>query len=327
MKHVLAILSLVTVAPLYAHHGNYEYDMSAVVRREGIVTEFHWVNPHSFLVLESTDKSGTHQRLEIEAAGPAGLLPMGVTRRSMRLGERVIAIFRPHRRLPDERGFGVELIWQDGSTTPLHPAAMRPALTVQPGAKARNVFGVWVPRWADFPKSVSSARAWPLTEAGRAASRAYNIKASSRAACQPISAPWLMIHPVVIEVSRSDGMVSFAVDYMEARRQVHLGELPPDNMSGRQGISTGRWEGDTLIIETTGFSEDSWSGIPSGANKRLVEKLSLIDDGASLRYQFEVSDEENLVLPGEGVVYWDYRPDLELSGVPCDLKSAAYYTQ
>ena len=54
------------------------------------------------------------------------------------------------------------------------------------------------------------------------------------------------------------------------------------------GSSRGRWEGDTLVVETTNFlRETSFTG--SSANLRLVERFTRVADG-TLLYEFTASD-------------------------------------
>ena len=61
------------------------------------------------------------------------------------------------------------------------------------------------------------------------------------------------------------------------------------------GFSRGRWEGDTLVIETAGFN-DKWSFHGSGPRMRLVERFTRTDDDR-LDYEFTVHDPESFASP------------------------------
>ena len=61
------------------------------------------------------------------------------------------------------------------------------------------------------------------------------------------------------------------------------------------GFSRGRWEGDTLVIETAGFN-DKWSFHGSGPRMRLVERFTRTDDDR-LDYEFTVHDPESFARP------------------------------
>jgi hypothetical protein len=81
-------------------------------------------------------------------------------------------------------------------------------------------------------------------------------------------------------------------------RIVHIGGAPlPTAMRSFLGDSVGRWDGDTLVVETTGFrSDDAYRlsvgvGRPIlvGPDSKVVERFSRIADG-ELLYQFTVED-------------------------------------
>ena len=62
-----------------------------------------------------------------------------------------------------------------------------------------------------------------------------------------------------------------------------------------QGSSRGRWEGDTLVVETIGFN-GVWTIAGSGPNARYVERIRL--EGADrLHYEFTAHDPESFAGP------------------------------
>lgn len=79
-------------------------------------------------------------------------------------------------------------------------------------------------------------------------------------------------------------------------RIIHLnGQRPPAAMRSRAGHSTGRWDGDTLVIETTHLASGRQGGaqyrgaIMLGPESRIIERLTLLSD-SELLYQFTVED-------------------------------------
>ena len=73
------------------------------------------------------------------------------------------------------------------------------------------------------------------------------------------------------------------------QRVVYLsGDHPPDQVRLRHGDSRGRWEGDTLVIETTNFSP-KWPFRGAGENLRLVERYTRVDAN-TLTYEATVED-------------------------------------
>jgi hypothetical protein len=70
-----------------------------------------------------------------------------------------------------------------------------------------------------------------------------------------------------------------------------LGRVPPPDPRLRQwmGISRGRWEGETLVVETTNFNgKNPFQG--STKNLRVVERFRRVSDDV-LDYAFTVEDE------------------------------------
>lgn len=74
--------------------------------------------------------------------------------------------------------------------------------------------------------------------------------------------------------------------------------LPDDLLPQWNGTSVGRWEGDTLVIETAGFRpETAWRG--ASENLHVTERFSRID-GDTLEYAFMVEDPETWAEPWGG---------------------------
>ncbi|MGE3508427.1 MAG: hypothetical protein AB7N65_06040, partial [Vicinamibacterales bacterium] len=70
---------------------------------------------------------------------------------------------------------------------------------------------------------------------------------------------------------------------------------PPAHMKYLTGYSTGRWEGDTLVVETTNFEKGGLFRM-STPNMKLTERFSR-EDGDVLRYEFTVTDPEVWTAP------------------------------
>ena len=122
----------------------------------------------------------------------------------------------------------------------------------------------------------------------------------------------------------------FAVDWMAAERtSVYLDgrDHPSADEAFVQGHSVGRWEGNTLVVDTTNFAEGIYAGIATGARKHLVERFSLTNDGRSVDYSFTWRDPQYLAEPMTGTYRWNYRPDLKPSDVECDLVLASRYVR
>jgi hypothetical protein len=276
-----ACLSIVAL-PVAAHHSPAAFDLTRDVYLEGIVTEFSWRNPHVYLELELVDTDGKVGRQQIEA-GPAQVFAAaGLTADAIREGERLRVRAKPNRGGAGRIVLGWQLTKSDGTVIPLHARAVTSsAVSVE---EATSIAGVWVPQATDFASLAAAARAWPLTDNGRAAVAATReARDTSLAECVPYGPPALMSIPAVAVVEVGTSEVMFVLDGMNARRVVRLDRRndPAALEPAVLGHSIGRWEGDTLVVETAGFSAQPNGyafDLPSSAAKRVVERFALSAD-------------------------------------------------
>jgi hypothetical protein len=103
-------------------------------------------------------------------------------------------------------------------------------------------------------------------------------------------------------VQTRDALVFWTED-VAGFRTVHLGGVPPpSHMRSHGGWSSGRWEGDTLVIETTHLRPgDHWRtdyGRPVVVDhtSKVIERLTLVSND-ELLYQFTVEDPDLYAQP------------------------------
>ena len=93
------------------------------------------------------------------------------------------------------------------------------------------------------------------------------------------------------------------------------------------GYSVGRWEGDTLVVETTGFMDDGWldvRGSPFTSAGKLTERFRRPTFG-SLVIEVTVDDPKAYTKPFTATVNNHLLPDMQLSEFVCIDKSAQHY--
>jgi hypothetical protein len=145
-----------------------------------------------------------------------------------------------------------------------------------------------------------------------------------------------MIDPDFKQITTDGDVITIRGGFAPADRTIHMNTAshdgtPASDRTTLQGHSIGLWEGDTLVIDTTDFSAhrigNGYRGLPSGAQKHLVERLTLHEDGKRLNYAFELTDSEFLAETVTGEIEWGYRPDLEFVREPCELDNARQFSQ
>jgi hypothetical protein len=107
MKKQYLVLLLGTAAvavPALAHHSfTATYDESKTVEIEGELVQFMFRNPHAWVHVMAPDENGVMQRWGVEWGGAGALTGQGVTRESLKAGDRVIITGNPGRNAIDHR--------------------------------------------------------------------------------------------------------------------------------------------------------------------------------------------------------------------------------
>jgi hypothetical protein len=125
--------------------------------------------------------------------------------------------------------------------------------------------------------------------------------------CKPSPGPRQFVTPYGIEILDMPelqrvyiidvgGPHSFRIVFMDGRPHPPAKDLAPSYY----GHSIGRWEGETLVIDTIGLNEKSWmnrDGIPHTDRLHLIERVSRPDYN-TLRYEVTIDD------PGAFTAVW-----------------------
>jgi hypothetical protein len=103
MKHkILVLLAGVLLLAggdrVLAHHSfSAEYDATQKVQLEGVVTQFVWRNPHSFMKVDVTDKDGATKSWTLEWGSVSQLSQSQITRTSLKPGDKIVITGQPAR--------------------------------------------------------------------------------------------------------------------------------------------------------------------------------------------------------------------------------------
>jgi hypothetical protein len=93
-----------------------------------------------------------------------------------------------------------------------------------------------------------------------------------------------------------------------------------DGVSVYYGNSAGRWEGDTLMVTSTGYNERFWfsnGGLPHTENLKLSERISR-PDFDTLKYEVTVDDPATYTRPWTSGWTLQWIPDQEMEEYFCD---------
>ena len=107
--------------------------------------------------------------------------------------------------------------------------------------------------------------------------------------------------------------------YMDARGHPESG----DRFVG--GHATGSWDGEVLVVDTRNFVDHRspyQTGVPSGAQKHVIERYQLTEDGTRIVVDFMLEDSEFLATPMTHSRELIFTPQMEVSRFDCDLEAA-----
>jgi len=90
-----AALLTIATTPALAHHSGAMFEEKKTVTLEGVVKEFQYSNPHSWLVVEVKSKDGKVTVWGFEAEGPSTLQRAGIRPSDLAAGTKVTVTGRP----------------------------------------------------------------------------------------------------------------------------------------------------------------------------------------------------------------------------------------
>jgi hypothetical protein len=144
---------------------------------------------------------------------------------------------------------------------------------------------------------------------------ADNEKDNPESRCLPRGVPKadaFDIHKIV----QVPGLVVILYEYQTSYRQIFTDgrELPKDPNPSWMGYSAGRWEGDTLVVESNGFNGKAWisgRGNPITDALHLTERIRRRDFG-HMDIQITIDDPKAYTKPWTAELHPELIPDTEL---------------
>jgi len=147
-----------------------------------------------------------------------------------------------------------------------------------------------------------------LTDRARAFQKAFDEIAAPKYDCAPMSIPHMYTDPYAFKIEQQRDRVIISYEKDDVVRTVWMDgfghKKPALNQFFVHGYSTGRYEGNTLVVETTRFTFDPMGlnsdfKMPTSSQKRVTERFSLEGDALA----FEVKTEDTFFLKEP----WIYR--------------------
>lgn len=311
MKRFLTVAlgSCLLVAPqVFSHHsGAAFFDRSQRVEIAGVVSAMKWRNPHVSFRVTVTNDDGQQEEWTVESNAVNLLERQGVSPDTVTVGDDVRFYGPPARRgkngmraynvlLPD--GSEVVLIprnpperrWEDYELVASVPELANKDVS-ESIAQADGIYRVWS---RGRIKTLNAEL--PLTAAAAAAKATYDPFTDDPVLrCNPTGMPGVMDVSFPIEFSKQGNDIVLRLEQWDTVRTIHMdGDLSAaaDLPATREGYSVGRWEGDTLVVETTNIKTEYFDdrGTPISDAVHVVERWTVNEDESGLHWQASTTD-------------------------------------
>lgn len=312
---------------LLAHHSHATIDNNDVRVLTGVVVKYGWAMPHVYLKVRAPNLDGELVEYSIEMGNPPSLVRQGWSKESLKSGD-VITWQGAHDKNKSRNYSTAEWVEKDGirlgaTGNQVDQLEIMPSTDFS-GLWTRDDPGGFNPHYLP-PKD------WPYTEFGQAMVDSFTESSNPMLECIDPGPPKSMILPYPHRIVRQDeSTILIERDMMPVARVVHLDRDYPMDEPSVLGHSTGWFEGDQLVVETSNFVADRWgmqTGVDSSEQKHLVERFSLINGGMGLMAEITITDPVYLKEPKTINHYWRKLPDRELVQAPCTLESSRLWIE
>ena len=317
-----------------AHHAfSAFYDTDNVGEISGEIIETFWINPHAGFRIR-TDGG---EVWNIETAPVNTLRRLGLAE-SVGVGERV-GFIGAFSRLGRNEVLATNMILPSGEEVLIDPGFAgrlglddrvsgtggSPALANVGGDEPDGIYRVWVR--TSSPQDRAPERVF--TNAALAAVEAWDPVTDDPALrCVAPGMPVAMDTPFPMAFEEGDGQILLRIEQWDGLRTIHMTPAAADEGAAPSlmGHSVGHWEGQTLVVETTGIS---WPyvdefGTPKSDGYALIERFTFSDDNTSMTWEATATDPATYVGPAYlGRVSYHWAPGEEIRPYNCTIAGEA----
>ena len=297
--------------PALAHHSRAEF-VGDVIELEGELLEVDWRNPHPRFVLRVSESPADVWEIQVYGS-VASLGRAGIEVTSFPVGERItvagLASSRRQNLLLGSHALltsGLETVfqydagphWSGDHIGGSGGERFDESVLAQAAVEDRGIFRVW-----SVPTTESAMAATitffrgmpPYTEAALAARDNWDLTNNPVTRCEQPWMPLAMYMPLAREFIDNGDTLTLRIEYLAGgSRTIYLQE-PPSSIAetgSRMGRSLGRWEGNTLIVETDLMDAPALDlqGTLQSPEMRVTERFTLSEDQSRLDYESVMSD-------------------------------------
>jgi hypothetical protein len=163
----------------------------------------------------------------------------------------------------------------------------------------------------------------PWAKEIRAQRKGENNKDNPDAHCLPLGLMQLHLHPQPRKIIQLPKLIVILYEAQGGVRQIFMDGRPlpkDDPQPWWYGYSIGHWDGDTLVVETTGFRDDVWldvEGSPLTNTGKMTERFRRVNYG-SMEIEVTVEDPKAYTKPWTVMIRHKVMLDTDLIEFICN---------
>ena len=153
------------------------------------------------------------------------------------------------------------------------------------GATGAEPAGIGVVEGGEIPYLPAAAQKKKENYANR-------LKLDPEVKCYLPGVPRATYMPYPFQIVQSGKFILISYEYDGAVRTIYMDNPGPAPVDSWMGWSAGHWEGDTLVVDVTGFNDRSWldnAGHPHGDKLHVTERFTRPDVN-TLHYEATIKD-------------------------------------
>ena len=196
-----------------------------------------------------------------------------------------------------------------------------------PDSDPRNFEGIWAPQPGGF--SLSGLPQIQMLPETRAIIDENNSKkdehlhvATAQTSCRTEVGAMALFQLFSVKLVQDSDQLVIMLEEPRGFRQIFLGGGPPPAPAtpSYRGYSVGHWEGNTLVVETSGsrgIGELDMDGLPYSEEMRISERFTKSEDGQFLNIEVTITDPTYYAAPFTLQRRWRWSPNLESAESDC----------
>lgn len=340
---VLPVMLFVVASGLASHavphHSDAGMDTDTVMILEGNVVGVRWRNPHVYVDLLVDSDGGEPVEWAFQMGSTNSLRRGGWNRETLSVGDRVFVRAHPWR---DGRPYALVASPTNDNIDKVGGLGLEPRVTPSDEpSSSTTLAGKWRIDRSNLVVYPGGFDGYfnanlKLTNEGRSAQEDYVLFSSDNPelTCVGRPTPAAILQDgsylIQIMIKEDEQTVTILNEFYDELRTIYMDGRDHPDISQRfaAGHSIGRWEGETLVVETTNFSNHRSPyqiGVPSGAQKHVVERYRLTGSGSRAIVDFVLDDPEYIAEPLSDTRELIYSPEIPLYPFECDTRSTSEF--